>query len=124
VLDARGRVHPFAKPLALRGEPAAQRVPCEAFGAPAGTAPLPVGLIAISTYRPRGRWRAVPLTPGRALLELIPHTVPVRRRPRGAIAALQAAVATARLVTVHRGEARDAAPRLLRQLERSLEGAA
>ena len=51
VFDDRGRVHPFPSPLSLRGEdgtPPTRHAP-ESLGAAVGTAPLPVGLVAVST---------------------------------------------------------------------------
>src|SRR5260370_23490113 len=87
VLDARGRVHPFAKPLSLRqseGEPP-RRLPAEALGGRTGVDPLPVGLVAVTEYRPGKRWRPRPLSSGRAVLALLAHTVPPRRRPATAM---------------------------------------
>src|SRR5712692_5257780 len=47
VLDARGRVHPFPKPLGIRGDASAKQVKSavETFGGRAGIEPLPVGMV-------------------------------------------------------------------------------
>jgi hypothetical protein len=125
VLDERGYVHPFAKPLSVRDGGRARKEPAEAFGGGGtGTAALPVGLIAFGSYGPGRRWRARPLSPGQALLALIPHTVPVRRRPEATLAVLRRTLDGARPLKVARGEAEDAAPRLLRQAGGWPEGAA
>jgi hypothetical protein len=124
VLDERGYVHPFAKPLSIRDGGATRKQPPEAFGGGPGTAALPVGLIAFGSYRPGGRWRARALSPGQALLALIPHTVPVRRRPEATLAVLRRALEGARCSRVARGAAEDAAPRLLRQAAPWQAGAA
>ena len=123
VIDEKGRVHPFAKPLSIREGAQTRREPAEALGA-VGTGPLPIGLIAFSTYRCAARWRPVALSPGRGLLALIPHTVPVRRRPQASLAALQKAVEGARVVEARRGEAEETAAWLLRQAGATAKGAA
>ena len=67
VFDCAGRVHPFARPLAIRDSPAAltRRVPVSALGAKSGTTPLPVGLVLVSSYRLDARWRPRRLTAAR-----------------------------------------------------------
>ena len=87
VLDARGRVHPYPTPLSIRERPdaRAKKCPPEALGGRPGVGPLPVGSVSVTKYRQGARWRPRQLPPGRALLELLAHTVPVLRRPRAAI---------------------------------------
>jgi hypothetical protein len=118
VLDARGRVHPFAKPLALRDAEGggARSVTAEELGGASGTRPLPVGLVVLSSFRRRGRWRPTRLTPGAALLGLVPHTVPVRRRPEASLEALTAMLERAVVLKSPRGEADGLAPLLLEHL--------
>ena len=119
VLDGRGRVHPFAKPLSLRDPEmgGARSVTAEELGSASGTRPLPVGLVVLSSYRPGARWRAARLTHGAALLSLVPHTVPVRRRPEASLEALTAMVERAIVLKSARGEADALAPVLLEKLE-------
>jgi hypothetical protein len=124
VLDGRGRVHPFAKPLSLR-EPemgGARSVTAEELGAASGTRPLPVGLVVLSAYRDGARWRPLRLTPGAALMNLVPHTVPVRRRPEASLRALTAMVERAVVLKSSRGEAEALASRLLEKLEETVTG--
>jgi hypothetical protein len=115
VFDARGRVHPFARPLALRGRPgeAPGHYAADSWGRPAGRKALPVGLVVLTTYRAGGRWRPRPLTPANALLALLEHTVPVRRQPERALRTLQEVVMQATALQTVRGEAEDAAEQLL-----------
>jgi hypothetical protein len=115
VLDAQGRVHPYARPLALRDQagPPTRRCSPEQFGARAGIAPLPVGLVALTEYRPGKRWRPRELSPGQGVLGLLAHTVPARRRPEFALTVLRRAMAGARVMKSARGEADDAAQALL-----------
>ncbi|HSB61461.1 MAG TPA: hypothetical protein VLI67_07060 [Vicinamibacteria bacterium] len=118
VLDGRGRVHPFAKPLVLRKAGAfAGRFPAEELGSSAGVRPLPVGLVALTRYARGRRWRPARLTPGRGLLALLSHTVPVRLRTQAALAALREVTMRAPVLKGVRGEARETAGALLRQVE-------
>lgn len=115
VLDARGRVHPYPRPLGIRGgvDMRPERYPAEALGGVPGVEPLPVGLVALSEYRPGARWRPRPLSPGNAILELLANTVPARRRPKGALAALHQVVRQAPTVKGNRGEAEQVAAAIL-----------
>ena len=119
VLDGRGRVYPFAKPLSLRDPEmgGARSVTAEELGGASGTRPLPAGLVVLSSYRAGARWRPARLTHGTALLNLVPHTVPVRRRPEASLQALTAMVERASVLKSARGEADAVAPLLLERLE-------
>jgi hypothetical protein len=132
VLDATGRVHPFAKPLSIRREGGAvESTAVEALGGQAGEAPLRPVLFVLTHHRPGARFRPSRLSPGQALLGLLAHTVPVRRRPAASLAALKAALAHAVVLKGGRGDAAAtaqfllrAANRALREEERSTRGAA
>lgn len=118
VLDGRGHVHPYPRRLALRqpeGPP--RRVGPEEFGAAAGTAPLPVGLVALTRYQPEARWRPKPLTAGRAVLEMLENTVPAQRAPAAVLHTLEKVAPHCRALKGLRGEAEEAAHHLLRALE-------
>ena len=115
VLDARGRVHPYARRLFLRTEDPTerQRRSAASLGARTGTRPLPVGLVVVCRYRPRARWRPQRLSAGAGALALMANTVPVRRDPRRTLEAIQQVVATAPVVRGVRGEASQTARALL-----------
>jgi hypothetical protein len=123
VLDGRGRVHPFAKLLSVRGaggcDVHVSRPSAEDLGGSAGTEPLPIGLVVLATHRPGARWSPEVLTPGQAVIEMLAHTVPARLRPAATLAALERAVSHAAVVKGERDEARELAPRLLALLEES-----
>jgi hypothetical protein len=118
VLDVRGWVHPYTRPLSIREEGKAQGVNCppERLGARSGTRPLPVGLVALSEYRRGARWRARSLSPGQAVLALLANTVPARSRPAAALEALQRVVAHATTLRAIRGEAEETVDALLRNM--------
>ena len=121
VLDARGRVHPFAKPLSIRGaggcDVHVRRPSAEELGGQSAKAPLPVGLVVLAVHRPGAPWEPATLTAGQAVIEMLAHTVPARLRPAESLQALERAVARAAVVKGERDEAAELAPRLLRMLE-------
>lgn len=121
VLDARGRVHPFAKPLSIRGASGCdvhvRRPSAEELGGQSASAPLPVGLVVLAVHRPGARWEPSTLTPGQAVIEMLAHTVPARLRPAESLQALERAVARAVVLKGERDEAAELAPRLLRMLD-------
>lgn len=119
VLDARGRVHPYAKPLSLREEGRERRRRCrvESFGGRCGNGPLPVGLVALAEYREGARWRPRALSPGEAVLALLGHTLLARVRPELALRTLQKAVPDAVTLRGKRGEAEATARALLDVLD-------
>jgi len=126
VIDARGRVHPFAKPLSLRGpggcDRHVSRPRAEDLGGRSAVRPLPVGLVVLVSHVPGAEWRPEPLTAGQAVVEMLAHTVPARLRPEASLAALERAAAGAVLLKGVRGEAAELAPRLLETVERMTTG--
>jgi hypothetical protein len=118
VLDDRGRVHPYARLLAVRVDGGRQRRRApEAFGARRGTRPLPVGLVVASRYRSGAPGRFRRLSAGAGALLLMANTVSARREPARALTALQAVVVRAPVLSGVRGEARETARALLQRLE-------
>jgi hypothetical protein len=118
VLDARGSVHPYPKPLTVRGEADAslKRYPGETLPGRVGTKSLPVRLVLLTRYQPGTRWRPGILSPGQAVLGLLAHTVPARLRPKVALATLRRIAASATTLRGKRGEAEDIVVRLLNYL--------
>jgi hypothetical protein len=107
VLDRTGRVHPYARPLAIRGGAGGpdRSAPAAAFGAPTGIDALPVDAIIVATYRPGARWRPRRLTPGQALLALMDQTVAARGSPAHSMPILRQVVVGAETLAGIRGEA-------------------
>lgn len=118
VLDERGRVHPYARPLRIRdADDLGRRVTAAEIGAPSGRGSLPVGLVASTRYDPGARWRPRRLSHGEATLELLSHAVPARFRPRQVMGVLDAAARPAITLKGRRGEAADVAQSLLEAME-------
>ena len=115
VLDHRGRVFPFAKPLSVR-EPGSYKStdhPVEQFGGHAGREPLPVALVIVTRYAEGARWRPRRLRPSEAALALLRHGVAARRDPARVMKALRHCVADAEALRGARGEATEMAQKIL-----------
>jgi len=85
----------------------------EELGGVAGIGPLPVGLVLITRFVSGSRFRPRPLSAGRAVLDLLAHTLPARRRPGRVLDALTQAVAQASVLRSKRGEAEETARQIL-----------
>jgi hypothetical protein len=117
VLDAHGRVHPYARRLSVRQESGvgvSRRSP-EEFGSQTGHKPLPVGLIAITKYQPDAHWRPKALTPGKAVLELMNNSVSAQTQPEMVLNTLHQVAPHTRTFKSFRGEAKETAAILLQE---------
>jgi hypothetical protein len=115
------RVVPYPKTLSVRDPHARGRqrpLSVWALGGLQHTEPLRVGLVVLTGFEPGASSRTRTLPRGRALQLLLSHAVQARIAPREVLAALDALVRTAPVVHVKRGEAREAARRILARLER------
>ena len=99
VLDGRGLVHAFPKPLGIRDESSTKQTKqrAEAFGGRTGVTPLPVGLIVSSHFK----------------LALLANAVPARRDPGRTLATLRRVVLGAQVLRGIRGDAAEVAGTLL-----------
>ncbi|HEV7798240.1 MAG TPA: hypothetical protein VGO73_08800 [Pyrinomonadaceae bacterium] len=122
VLDARGRVHPFSKPLELReeGEFGQTKITAAELGGHSGTKPLPVGLVLMTQFKSGAQWRPRKLTAGKAVLEMLFNTVSARRSPEKALATLERVTTQAEVLKGVRGNASEVAPAVLRRVEEKL----
>jgi hypothetical protein len=115
VIDANGRVHPYARDLRMRSPDAIRmkRMGAKQFGAGTGSKPLPVALVTSTEFKEGARWRPRELTSGRAVLELLANTVAARSQPEMALSFLSKAMASAHALKSVRGEAREVAESIL-----------
>jgi hypothetical protein len=122
VLDARGRVHPFTKPIELRAEGTYKQTKFDVseLGGRAGTKALPVGLVLMTRYKTGASWRPKKLTAGKGVLEILINTVSARRDPEKAFGALRQVAAQADILKGVRGDAGDTVPAILRRLEQRM----
>jgi hypothetical protein len=107
VLDGRGRVHPYPRPLGVRpdGSTKTGKIRIEDLGGETGSRPLPVNLIVSTAFKPGATWRPRKLSAGKGVLELLSHTVSARRRPGLALTTLPKVAAHASILKGVRGEA-------------------
>lgn len=119
VIDDEGKVHPFAKPLAVRASVDAPQRPVapEALGAKVGAEPLRAGVVAIVRYRAGAAWRPGTLGGGAATLAMLPHTGGVQSRPGRAFTMLGRLLGGATVLRGIRGDAAACADQLLRAIE-------
>lgn len=109
VLDERGRVHHYARPLSIRENghlEKPKKYQVEALGGRSGVKPLPVGMVVVSKYKPGARWRPRGLSEGEGALELMANTVSARRQPEAMLEAIRRVVSLAPVLKGDRGEAR------------------
>ena len=122
VLDAHGLLHPYARNLQMR-EPnslvqrSATVTKIAGKGARVGEQPLPVGLIVFSQFVKDSPWQTERLTPGLAMVNGMRHTYPARVSPSRALQTWAHAVEGAAAWLWKRGDAREAAWKLLQTME-------
>jgi hypothetical protein len=112
-IDRHGRVHPFSKPLSIRGD--GERS-AEHLGGRAGSRPLAVRAIVDAPFRDGARWRPRQRSAGEGALALLAQALPGRTDPARTLTAVRAAAADAAVLSGPRGEAADMAERLLERV--------
>lgn len=113
VVDPAGRIHPYLQPIQLRdANGGSNRIDPAEFSI--GAKPLATGLILITQYHERARWRPRPVSPGQGMLALLANTVSAQRAPELALSSLNRMLAGARLLKGARGEAQSMVKQLLR----------
>lgn len=117
VLDRKGLTHPFVKPLGIRAQDGtSEDRDVASLGGTVAPGALPVGLIVMSRYRAGAEWQPRSLSPGDAVLALLPHAAVRRDRAGDTLTALRRAVQDAVVVSGDRGEAEALVPGLLELL--------
>ncbi|CAN5223600.1 hypothetical protein BH10ACI1_BH10ACI1_06210 [soil metagenome] len=107
VLDQDGFVHPFAKPLSIRGEIDERTqvdYAIETFGGKIGIEKIPVGMVLITEYKSNGKWKPQILSSANGILELIKNTIPIRNNPNFSLEVLQKATKHALFIKSIRGD--------------------
>jgi hypothetical protein len=117
VLDEDGRVHPYAKPLAIRNGGYEQTEhDVTVFGGTQGVEPIPIGLVALCWYEIGATWAPRQLSAGEAVLAVLANTFSTPDHPDQALPAVTKAVSGAVTLEGTRGDAADCARELLRAL--------
>jgi hypothetical protein len=110
MLDKEGRVAHYLEPLSVRGSQGQEEIE---LGSTAVQQPAPVGLVAMTVYKPGSSWSPRRLTAGEGVVAMMQHAVPARDRPAETLAALRLALADAEILQGERGEADETARALL-----------
>lgn len=114
LIDAKGRVHPYPRPLLVRnGCP--EQVPMLAaqYKAPVGNAPAQVGWILALQYLPACTWTVAPISQSEALLTLLRNTPHVLAESPDMVNMFQCAVAGVACYAGHRNEAAHAVDQIM-----------
>ncbi len=115
ILDDEGLVHPFDRDLAVRTDPqiGPESVSPSEFGAHRVTDPTPAGMVLFTRYANDGVWKPERMTIGNGILAVIPQVIPFSFNVEFALKVLNTTFNRAIIVKSDRGEARDAAPKIL-----------
>jgi hypothetical protein len=106
VLDERGLVHPYAKPVSVRdGSDVQADYGIERFGGVVGEEPLEVGAVVFTEYRKGAEWNPTEIPSGKGALSMFANTLAALKRSEEAMRAIRHAVSGALLLEGERGEA-------------------
>lgn len=124
VLDAAGLVHPFHRQLSLRisaNKYAQTDFAVEELGGTSANQPISVGLVFIGAYQEGYAnppiWEPEVLSGGQGVMEIIPHTIPIRYNPEFSLSVLNKVARRAIICRSKRGEAKEFADSLLNYFE-------
>ena len=121
VLDERGSVHPYLKPLSIRDGASGQNDrTAESLGAAVGHEPLKIGAVIFTQYRPGAKWRPRALSPARGALAMLENTLAAKKRADEAMKVIRRAIDGAVLLQSERGDASLVAPELLDSVSRTV----
>ena len=120
VIDRKGMVLPFAKPLSVRGLLDDAHVQTEILaaeeGCTVGTEPLPLGWVLLTRFEKGGRWRPRVISSAEGTLLMIPHVIGLADRPKMSLRYLETALEKATIFTTVRGDAGRTAEKILQTL--------
>lgn len=122
ILDADGLVHPFDRDLAVRfdADLGAESIPPSEFGAHRVTEPTPAGMVLFTGFKENSTWLPKRISVGNGILAAIPQVIPFSFNTEFALKVLNTTFNRAIIVESDRGEAVEAAPRILEYFEESL----
>jgi hypothetical protein len=120
ILDEKGRLHPFAKDLSLRGhedEYLQIDTSVSSLGGKEGKRPVPVKMIVITEFKPKTKWNPRRISSGTAVMELINNSVSIRVNPTFVMPVLTIVANGAISIKTKRGDAETAARRIIELIE-------
>jgi serine kinase of HPr protein (carbohydrate metabolism regulator) len=115
VIDACGRVHPYARELQMRTRGGVEQrgVSVAELGGVAAKRPARVSHVVFTEYAEGARWEPERMSRGSAVLEMMRHSIALQRAPARVMAALAKMMETAEAVRGVRGEASEMAQWML-----------
>jgi predicted 2-oxoglutarate/Fe(II)-dependent dioxygenase YbiX len=123
VIDDRGQVHPYTRPLSLRnGAGLGRAAPDEALEAITGLEPLSPALIVSTAYREGVAWCPVAVTGARAALPLVDNTVLASAEPARTVRLAAMLAPSVVMLQGLRPDAELVAPRILEFVDDLLDG--
>ena len=116
ILDEHGYVHSFPRKLSMRyfGGTREKEVSVEDIGGVYGIKPLPVGLVLLTGFQKGAVWDPQVLSPGNGIIEIIQHTIPIRRNSEFVLKVLDLVARRAIIVKSPRGDVKKFAKFLLK----------
>ncbi|MBK0399747.1 hypothetical protein H0I76_11145 [Limibaculum sp. M0105] len=120
VIDDKGCVHPYPKPLSVRAASSMDiaNIPVTEIGGRQAEAATRISLVILANYKQGAYWRPRTLSSGEGVLGLISNTVAVRLEPARSLRTLATVSEHARIVRSARGDASEVAERILKMTER------
>lgn len=123
ILDDKGHVQPFPRAISMRTNDGAYlpyELSIDKLGGSIGRESIPVALVLFTKYGARKRWDPKFLTPGQAILEFIPFTLPFSKQPEFSLKVLNKVVDNAIIASSSRGNAENFAKTLLGFFDKTL----
>ncbi|MBV8896022.1 MAG: hypothetical protein JO051_05910, partial [Acidobacteriaceae bacterium] len=118
VIDSRGRVHPYLKPISLRNpDGTTRKMNVAELGGQAGSEPIPVHTVVFAKHRKTATWQPRRISESRTLLQLMDNTVVAQLKPQLALQRLALVASRALGWKGLRGEADEAAAWLLDHMD-------
>ncbi|MBX3282177.1 MAG: hypothetical protein KF756_06830 [Acidobacteria bacterium] len=119
IIDERGNVHPYARPINMRADDGTYRpytVDVSKNGRSKAPRTLPIGAILFTSYKENSRFRPQIMTPAAGIMSITPFTLPIRVSPAYSIRVLQEAMNGALIIRSKRTHAPRFAQILLQYL--------
>jgi hypothetical protein len=123
VVDADGMIHPYAKPLSIRGGRSDRLgVPMPVPAAQTADEPIRAGLVVLTSYEAGADWRPAECAKAEGALALLRNTVAARPRPAQSLAAASQLSRDAQVISGARGESATVARALIDAAQATAHG--
>ena len=118
ILDENALLYPHPKKISLRDSKDNRfrqtDYPVEHFQAVTGVCEIPVKLIIITEYEEGKIWQPEKLSNGEAVMQILPHTIPIRHNPAFTLRTLDRLVRGATVFSGMRGDLDEFIPKLMK----------